>query len=128
MVFSVLAFLLAGVPGGCASAPSPTPAAPAEQMKKEKAPTPKAEGPASEPETRKAGEAAYASTYQPLPSQPVLITNATVLTAAGARIERGSVMMRDGKIAAVGATFEVPAGVAVVDGTGKWVTPGVIDA
>ncbi len=127
MVFSVLAFLLAGVPGGCASAPSSTPAAPAEEKKKE-APAPKAEGPASEPETRKAGEAAYASTYQPLPSQPVLITNATILTAAGERIERGSVLMRDGKIAAVGATFEVPAGVAVVDGTGKWVTPGVIDA
>ena len=75
-------------------------------------------------ETRRAGESAYASTYQPLPSQPVLITNATVLTAAGDRIERGSVLMRDGKIAAVGPTVEAPAGAAVVDGTGKWVTPG----
>ena len=126
MVFGVLALLLAGVPGGCASAPAP--AAPAKEMKTEEAPAPKTEGPASEPETRKAGEAAYASTYQPLPSQPVLLTNATILTAAGERIERGSVLMRDGKLAAVGATVEVPAGVAVVDGTGKWVTPGVIDA
>ncbi|HEV2844247.1 MAG TPA: amidohydrolase [Thermoanaerobaculia bacterium] len=36
--------------------------------------------------------------------------------------------VRDGKIAAVGATLEAPAGVTVVDGTGKWVTPGIIDA
>src|SRR6185295_15517378 len=128
MVFSVLALLLAAVPGGCASAPYPTPAAAPQQEMKKETPAPKAEGPASEPETRKAGEAAYASTYQPLPSQPVLLTNATVLTAAGERIERGSVLMRDGKIAAVGATVEAPAGVAVVHGTGKWVTPGVIDA
>jgi imidazolonepropionase-like amidohydrolase len=129
LVFSAVALLLALALCGCASAPSPSPtAAPQQEVKKEEAPASKTEGPASEPETRKAGEAAYASTYQPLPSQPVLITNATILTAAGERIERGSVLMRDGRIAAVGATFEVPAGVAVVDGTGKWVTPGVIDA
>ncbi len=129
MAFGALAFLLAVGPGGCASTPSPSPtAAPQEEAKKEEVPAPKAEGPASEPETRKAGEAAYASTYQPLPSQPVLITNATILTAAGQRIERGSVLMRDGKIATVGATIEAPAGVTVVDASGKWVTPGIIDA
>ncbi len=36
--------------------------------------------------------------------------------------------MRDGKIAAVGASLQAPADAAVVDGTGKWVTPGIIDA
>jgi imidazolonepropionase-like amidohydrolase len=76
----------------------------------------------------KAAQESYSSTYRPLPSQSVLITNATILTAAGDRIERGSVLLRDGKIAAVGASIEAPAGVDVVDGTGKWVTPGVIDA
>jgi imidazolonepropionase-like amidohydrolase len=121
--------LLAAVCLGCASAPASAPAAAAlpEEMKKEEAPA-KAEGPLNESEARKAGEAPYASTYRPLPSQPVVITNATILTAAGDRIERGSVLLQDGKIAAVGAQIEVPSGTAVVDGTGKWVTPGVIDA
>jgi imidazolonepropionase-like amidohydrolase len=85
--------------------------------------------PARGPAPKQTAEAApYPSTYKPLPSQPVLIRNATVLTAAGDRIEGGSVLMRDGRIAAVGANVEVPAGVTVVDGTGKWVTPGIIDA
>lgn len=70
----------------------------------------------------------YASTYKPLPSRPTLITNATVLTAAGDRIEGGSVLMRDGKIAAVGRQLTVPAGAEVIDARGKWVTPGIIDA
>ncbi|HEX9944040.1 MAG TPA: amidohydrolase [Thermoanaerobaculia bacterium] len=118
--FGALAILLA-LTLGCASAPSSK-----EEMNKKEAPV--YEGPASGPESRKAGEAPYTSTYKPLPSQPVLITNATVLTATGERIERGSVLMRDGKIAAVGPAIEAPAGVAVVDGAGKWVTPGIIDA
>jgi imidazolonepropionase-like amidohydrolase len=70
----------------------------------------------------------YASTYEPLPSRPTLITNATVLTAAGDRIEGGSVLLRDGKIAAVGLQLTAPAGAVVIDARGKWVTPGVIDA
>jgi len=70
----------------------------------------------------------YASTYKPLPSRPTLITNATVLTAAGERIEGGAVLMRDGKIAAVGRQLPLPAGAVVIDARGKWVTPGVIDA
>ena len=69
----------------------------------------------------------YTSTYKPLASSPTLITNATVLTAAGDRIEGGSVLMRDGKIAAVGRQLD-PAGAAVIDARGKWVTPGIIDA
>ena len=70
----------------------------------------------------------YPSTYRPLPSRPTLITNATVLTAAGDRIEGGSVLMRDGKIAAVGRQIEAPSGAVVIDARGKWVTPGIIDA
>jgi imidazolonepropionase-like amidohydrolase len=70
----------------------------------------------------------YASTYRPLPSVPTLITGATVLTAAGDRIENGSVLLRDGRIAAVGQALATPAGAVVVDAKGKWVTPGVIDA
>jgi imidazolonepropionase-like amidohydrolase len=132
--FGALALLLGLVPLGCASAPPPSSASPAagtpvaapkEDMKKEEK---AARGTKSEPEARQAGETPYPSTYEPLPSRPVLITNATILTAVGDRIERGSVLMRDGKIAAVGASVQAPAGATVVDGTGKWVTPGVIDA
>ncbi|MFL6235475.1 MAG: amidohydrolase [Thermoanaerobaculia bacterium] len=132
--FGALALLLGFAPLACASSstpsPQPSPAPSREEMKKkdEKPARPQPTGPASEAESRKAGEAAYSTSYQPLPSQPVLITNATVLTATGERIERGSVLMRDGKIAAVGAAVQAPADAVVVDGTGKWVTPGIIDA
>jgi imidazolonepropionase-like amidohydrolase len=57
----------------------------------------------------------------------VLITNATLLTATGDRIARGSILLRDGKVVALGASLDAPAGATVVDGTGKWVTPGIID-
>jgi imidazolonepropionase-like amidohydrolase len=56
-----------------------------------------------------------------------VIKNATILTATGPRIVGGSVLMRDGKVVAVGATVDAPADAVVVDGTGKWVTPGLID-
>ena len=69
----------------------------------------------------------YASTYQPLPSQTTVIRNATILTAAGPIIERGSLLLQNGKVAAVGQDVNAPAGAVVVDATGKWVTPGVID-
>jgi imidazolonepropionase-like amidohydrolase len=70
----------------------------------------------------------YPSTYKPRPSRPVLITHATVLTAVGDRIEDGSVLLRDGRIAGVGRGLQAPADAVVVDATGKWVTPGLIDA
>ncbi|MEO5898440.1 MAG: amidohydrolase family protein [Vicinamibacterales bacterium] len=69
----------------------------------------------------------YESTYTPLPAQTTVIRNATILTAAGPVIERGSVLLQNGKISAVGATVNAPADAVVIDGTGKWVTPGVID-
>ena len=125
-----LALLLGFAPLACASAPPPpAPAAPAAAQPEEKKKEPfKPTGPTNETELRKAGEAPYASLYHPLPTQPVLVTNATVLTAAGDRIERGSVLMRDGRIAEVGPALQAPAGALVVDAAGKWVTPGIIDA
>jgi imidazolonepropionase-like amidohydrolase len=70
---------------------------------------------------------AYASTYKPLPSQTTLIRNATILTAAGPVIERGSILLQNGKIAAVGQNVNAPSDAVVIDATGKWVTPGIID-
>ena len=69
----------------------------------------------------------YPSTYKPLPSQTTVIRNATILTAAGPVIERGSLLMQGGKIAAVGQSVTAPADARVIDAAGKWVTPGIID-
>jgi len=69
----------------------------------------------------------YPSSYTALPSVPTLITNATVLDGNGNQMDGASLLMVDGKIVAVGQSIEAPAGTLVVDGTGKWVTPGIID-
>jgi imidazolonepropionase-like amidohydrolase len=69
----------------------------------------------------------YPSTYQRHPNPPVVIRNATIMTATGQEIQGGSILLRDGRIVSVGTSVDVPADAVVVDGTGKWVTPGVID-
>lgn len=62
-------------------------------------------------------------------AQDFAITNATVATGDGsAPIEHGTVVVRGGKVVAAGAGIAVPAGVQSVDGTGKWVTPGLFSA
>ena len=58
----------------------------------------------------------------------VAIRNATLITVSRGTIRNGSIVMRDGKIAAVGANVQIPAGAEVIDGTGKFVSPGIIDA
>ncbi len=69
----------------------------------------------------------FPSTYVAPQSAPVLIRNATIMTAAGPTISNGSILLQDGKVLAVGQTVNAPAGATVVDGTGKFVTPGIID-
>jgi len=69
----------------------------------------------------------YPSTYQPIAAPPTLLRNATVLTGTGERLEGADVLMAQGRIVAVGRGLEAPAGAQVVDGSGKWVTPGLID-
>jgi imidazolonepropionase-like amidohydrolase len=69
----------------------------------------------------------FPSTYAPVASRPTLIRNATIMTAAGPTVAGGSVLLRDGKIAAVGANVAAPTDAIIVDGTGKFVTPGLID-
>ena len=65
---------------------------------------------------------------QSRPTSVLAITNATVLTVTKGTLARGTVIVKDGKIAAVGANIAVPAGAEVVDGSGRFVTPGIIDA
>jgi imidazolonepropionase-like amidohydrolase len=69
----------------------------------------------------------FPSTYRPFPSRPTVIRNATIMTAAGPTLRNAAILMRDGKIVAVGATVDAPADAAVIDGAGKYVTPGIID-
>ena len=58
----------------------------------------------------------------------VLIKNATVLTAARGTLEGTDILIRDGKIARIGKNLSAGSGAKVFDGTGKFVTPGIIDA
>lgn len=62
------------------------------------------------------------------PAQTIAITGGTVYPVSGPRIERGTVVIVNGKISAVGPSVSVPAGATVVDATGKWVTPGLFNA
>ena len=66
----------------------------------------------------------------PLPRQSAAyaITNATVVPVVGDRIQRGTVVVRDGRIAAVGASVPVPSDATVIDATGLFVYPGMIDS
>ncbi len=94
-----------GAPHGAASAPAPAPVPPAP------APPPQA-------------QSFYPSTYQVPTSAPVLIRDATVLTGLGTRLEHSDVLLADGKIQAVGTALTAPAGARIIDGAGRWVTPG----
>ena len=70
----------------------------------------------------------YPAIYRPGPSERVAIVGATVLTGTGEEIENGTVLVADGRIEAVGRDIAVPEGYARIDGRGRWVTPGIIDA
>src|SRR5687767_4711945 len=67
------------------------------------------------------------STYAAPPSVDLLIRDATVLDGAGNRLSEGDVLLRGGKVAAVGSDIANPGGAREIDARGKWVTPGVID-
>jgi imidazolonepropionase-like amidohydrolase len=64
---------------------------------------------------------------QSQPSSTYAITHAKIFTLAGNPIEEGTLIIRDGKIAAVGAGVEVPAGAQVIDAKGLQVYPGLFD-
>ncbi len=66
------------------------------------------------------------SRYRPLPRVDTLLSGATILDGAGGRIEHGDVLMRDGRIVAVGHAL-AHEGAVVVDAGGRWITPGIID-
>jgi imidazolonepropionase-like amidohydrolase len=69
----------------------------------------------------------FPSTYHRYPGAATLVTNVTIYDGIGGRIDRGAVLFADGKVVQVAQSIAPPAGATVIDGTGKWVTPGVID-
>src|SRR3954467_13328218 len=104
-------------PPGQARAPAPT-AAPAGTTaaagaEAKETPTPPGKGGLSVPR-----DDPFPSTYKAPASPPFAIRNATLLTAAGPVIPNGTILVRDGKIVAVGAAVDVPAGTTVIDAGG----------
>jgi imidazolonepropionase-like amidohydrolase len=64
----------------------------------------------------------------PASAQSVAITGGRVLPVSSPPIERGTVLIRDGRIVAVGAGIAIPADAQRIDATGKVVTPGLVNA
>jgi len=101
------AAVAAAVLSGCVPAPKPKPAPPI-----------------------RINEDPYPSTYARYPGVPTLIRNATVFDGEGGRIDNGQVLIADGKVVGVYAAGETPplaGSTNVIDGAGKFVTPGIID-
>src|SRR3954470_6018188 len=63
----------------------------------------------------------------PAAARVVAIRGGTILTATRGTIANGTIVLRDGKIAAVGQNIAIPDGADVVDATGRFVSPGIID-
>ena len=70
---------------------------------------------------------AFPSTYTVPESKPVLIRGATLLTGTGEELDNTDLLLSDGKIARIGENLRAPKDAVEVDGSGKWVTPGIID-
>src|SRR5215470_13538814 len=63
----------------------------------------------------------------PLCAQTYVIQNATVMTVSKGTIKNGSIVVKDGKIAEVGEKVTIPPGAKIIDASGQFVTPGIID-
>ena len=62
------------------------------------------------------------------PADVTIIRNATVMTVANGTMENTDILIRDGKIAEIGQNLSAPSNAKEIDATGKYVTPGIIDA
>ena len=84
------------------------------------------------PQTRPAPATPAAAAPRPTVPSPtgpaIAITNARILPVSGPAIDRGTVLIRGGKIAGAGAAVQVPAGARVIDAAGKTITPGLIES
>lgn len=73
-------------------------------------------------ETGRAGASASA------PPGETLVRNATIMTVTRGTLQNSDLLVRNGKIAAVGQSLKPSANARVIDGTGKFILPGIIDA
>jgi imidazolonepropionase-like amidohydrolase len=71
-------------------------------------------------------EASWTSTYRPWPGVATVISNVTIFDGKGGRIDNGAVRFEGGKVVSIGPSVNM-GGATVIDGRGKWVTPGIID-
>ncbi len=84
--------------------------------------------PASAEKPAKFDKDPYPSTYRPYGGRPTAVRGVTIFDGEGGRIDNGVVLFANGKVEAVGgADTMIPPDFDVIDGTGKFVTPGVID-
>ncbi|MGN6595177.1 amidohydrolase family protein [Sphingopyxis terrae] len=72
-------------------------------------------------------EPPLASSYRPPAAPPLLIRGATILDGDGGRIDGGDILLRDGRVGAIGVHLPNPDGVREINAAGRWVTPGIID-
>ncbi|HEY7336865.1 MAG TPA: amidohydrolase [Bryobacteraceae bacterium] len=61
-----------------------------------------------------------------LRAETIVIRNATILTVSNGTL-KGSILVRDGKIADLGDQIKIPEGARIVDASGQYVMPGIID-
>jgi imidazolonepropionase-like amidohydrolase len=90
-----------------------------------RSPAPGPAGPKASPE--RFSRDPFPSTYRVYPGAVTAITGATIYDGEGGRIENGSILFSEGKIVALGQNVDAPSGATIIDGRGKWVTPGIID-
>lgn len=69
----------------------------------------------------------YPSTYSAYPSTTTLIKDATILDGVGGEFAGGDILLVDGKVSEIAEEITAPDGATVIDASGKWVTPGIID-
>ena len=69
----------------------------------------------------------FPSTYRPYPGVTTVIRNVNIYDGKGGKLLGGAVRLENGKVAEIGQTVVIPAGATVIDGAGKWLTPGIID-
>lgn len=73
-------------------------------------------------------KAAFPSTYVAYPGRPTVITGVTIYDGEGGKYENAMLFIADGKVQSVGdADSDIPADAVVINGTGKYITPGIID-
>ena len=60
-------------------------------------------------------------------AQTIALTGGTVYPVSGPKLANANVLIRDGRIVAVGTNVTIPSGATRIDAAGKWITPGLID-